>query len=191
MSTSELKSPDSLSLLRPRPNFVSALLIAGLLCLICAAATPFTYYRFDVAHSWRTWSEASLGTSPWRIYSHTPDCDYPPVELYFLTIAEWMRLHAHAPPLGKIALMLFKLPGIIALLAGSAACYYCTVRRFGQRYAGGIAILFGLSVPLWFDSAVWGQVDAVLCLGLLLTMIALITDHPAWCGDRARLYSGI
>ncbi len=167
----------------PSGQFNSSLVwISAALCVVCALCVPFTYYRFDIAHCWTSWSEATRGTTPWLPYKLTPDCNYPAFMLYIFTLIEKIRLAAHAPALGKLMLVLFKLPSILAILGGAALCFYGLRRRLGERAATIIAAAYLSCAALWFNAAVWGQFDAILCFGMIGAVIALVNDRPAWCG---------
>ncbi len=159
-----------------------ALLIAfaAALCLVCLACTPVTYYFADVLR-FANWAQATHGTTPWLAYTQ-PDCNYPAIPLYILTITEKLRLAAHAPRLGALELTLLKLPNILSILGGMAVCYYGLRNKLGQAYAQYAAASYGLLVALWFNGTVWGQYDPILCLGMVAAVVALVNDRPEWCG---------
>jgi hypothetical protein len=39
-----------------------------------------------------------------------------------------------------------------------------------------------LCLPLWFDAAVWGQYEGVLCLAMTAAIVALLNGKPGLCG---------
>ena len=69
---------------------------------------------------------------------------------------------------------LIKLPAIMADVA-IAFVLYQVAGRWSSRRAGAIAASLYLFIPItWYDSAVWGQVDAVGTLLLLVSIVLLI-----------------
>jgi Gpi18-like mannosyltransferase len=128
---------------------------------------------------WLPWMRATRGLFPWRAYS-IPNCNYPPFMLYIWTAAEALErlAHLHHHPRFLFAILLVKLPNLLAYTAGSLLCLHGLKPVLGLAAARSIAIAYTLCLPLWFNAAIWGQCDAMLCLALLAALIALLNDRP-------------
>src|SRR6059058_1350249 len=64
-----------------------------------------------------------------RIY---PNCDYPPVVPYLLTLVEAARRALHASETGALAIILVKLPNLLAYLTVVPLCALGLRRPFGD-----------------------------------------------------------
>src|SRR5438105_5376528 len=70
--------------------------------------------------------------------------------------------------------LLLKMPAILADLGIAFILYWAARRWLGER-AGLIAAALYLFIPVtWYDSALWGQVDAVGALLLIASLVLLI-----------------
>jgi Gpi18-like mannosyltransferase len=146
---------------------------------------PRVFHHYDVVDCFLNWARASAGRRPWAIYlTHfsTDDCDYPPLVPYLLTLIERARLALRAPPIGGAAVVLLKLPNILAWLAHVPLCAIGLRRVFGARAARLAAVLVALSPPLFVNAAAWGQFDALLSLCLVASVVALLSGRAGWAG---------
>lgn len=163
----------------PAPNPYSVVVAVLVLSLLFA---PLIRFPFDVESCWLPWSRASLGYLPWRIYLTRPDCNYPPLVLYLLTVQEAMRRALHADETGVISLVLTKLPNLVAHLAGALAGYFLLRKPYGELYARRFTLLYATSLSLFVNAALWGQADALLALPMLLSVLFLMRDRPVHAG---------
>ncbi len=109
--------------------------------------------------------------------------DYVPIRLYLL----WGLSQLVQPlggdffaPLPAVTMTLIKLPGMLADLATVAIIYLWSRRWSGMRTAALIAALYTLSPPVWMNVAWWGQVDTLLMLPLLGTVLLLGRANGRW-----------
>src|SRR5439155_23226871 len=112
---------------------------------------PRVYHNYDVVDCFLTWARASGGRRPWDIYltDFKTNCDYPPVVPYLLTLIEAMRRAVRASETGAGAIVLLKLPNLLAYLASVPLCALGLRRPFGDAAARGAALLSALSLPLF------------------------------------------
>src|SRR2546430_5141427 len=124
---------------------------------------PRVYHNYDVVDCFLTWARASAGRRPWAIYltDFKTNCDYPPVVPYLLTLVEAARRALHASETGALAIILVKLPNLIAYLAAVPLCALGLRRPFGDVAARAAALLAALSLPLFVNPAARGQVAAL------------------------------
>jgi 4-amino-4-deoxy-L-arabinose transferase-like glycosyltransferase len=164
----------------------AAVLVMGLLL------APRVYHNYDVVDCFLTWARASAGRRPWAIYltDFKTNCDYPPVVPYLLTLVEAARRMRHASETGALAIILVKLPNLIAYLAAVPLCALGLRRPFGEAAARAAALLAALSPPLFVNAAAWGQFDALLAVLVMAAVVALLHDRPVTAGALMGLALG-
>ena len=150
-----------------RHRAVLALLSLGLAArfVLAFAVFPMQGYTGDLGLFWQ-WAQALAAHGPGVFYASTWSANYPPAYLYVL----W-ALGAVGNP------ALLKVPPMLADVAIAAIAYALATRWRGQR-AGLVAAALFLFLPVsWYDSALWGQVDAV---GTLVSLAALYFLVDGW-----------
>jgi Gpi18-like mannosyltransferase len=115
--------------------------------------------------------------------AYTGDGDYLPLRLYWLWgMSKLVPLlgGSFVAPLPPITMLLIKLPGLLADLT-TIALIYCWSRRWQPiRIATIITAIYALAPPVWINVAWWGQVDAVLMLALISSVILLERAEGRW-----------
>lgn len=136
---------------------------------------------FDVG-LFRQWSDRLVERGPSRFYEPGYFVDYPPGYLYVLfVLGKLSRLLRGEPP----SVAVLKLPGIIADLGVAVFALLLasriTPRSWAGRIPAGIAAAAAilLNPGLILVSAVWGQVDSVLALLVLVGIYALAAGRPS------------
>ena len=164
---------------------VSAILIVLALGLafrlILAYTLPGSGFKTDLV-AFRFWENDLATNGPWGFYDRPFFHDYTPGYLYVLwALGGIGRVigFAWSDVLPGLLDLDLKLPAILADL-GIAWLVWSMVRELG---GGRRAALFGAAIivanPIfWFDSVVWGQVDSVGVLVLLLAVRELWRDRP-------------
>ena len=118
-----------------------------------------------------SWASTLARTGPDSFYASNSSANYPPGYLYVLWLIGSLG--------GGVGLL--KLPAILADVAIGALLYAGGRRWLGERRALLAAALY-LFVPVtWYDSALWGQVDAVGAMVMLGAVLLLAEgwDEPA------------
>ena len=161
------------------------LLIAGLALRVVVAAVllPQSGFHTDV-NAFSAWALRLADVGPGGFYAPGYFADYPPGYMYVLWVLGAVS-HALEPFIGGQAITgLIKLPGILADLGVAWVIYVIGSRFFGDRppvrwLGSGARIgVIGAAVYLFnpgtvFNSAVWGQMDSVGALVILLGLYAL------------------
>jgi Gpi18-like mannosyltransferase len=144
-----------------------ALLAGGLLLRVGLAFVLFPKQGFSTdMQLFAGWATTLARVGPGSFYATATGADYPPGYLYIL----WLLGNAPASALP----LLLKVPAIVADL-GIALVLYWAARRWLSERAGLIAAGLYLFIPVtWYDSALWGQVDAVGALLLIASLVLLI-----------------
>ncbi|HUG48206.1 MAG TPA: phospholipid carrier-dependent glycosyltransferase [Candidatus Limnocylindria bacterium] len=162
------------------------LLLAGLLLRLTIAYVllPGSGFESDIG-TFTAWALRMAEVGPGGFYAPDVFADYPPAYLYVLwllggTAHLLSDLTGTAP--ASIAAGLIKLPPMLADV-GIGLLLYLLVRswllaRLDRHRLGLLAAAIYLFNPVtWYDSAIWGQTDAVGALVLLLGVAALIRGN--------------
>lgn len=150
-----------------RHRAVLALLSLGLAArfLLAFVVFPISGYTGDLGLFWQ-WAQSLAANGPGTFYATTSSANYPPAYLYVL----WGLGLVGNPALLKV-------PPMLADIAIAAMAYALATRWHGTR-AGLIAAALFLFLPVsWYDSALWGQVDAV---GTAVALAALFLLIDGW-----------
>ncbi|NIK76929.1 Gpi18-like mannosyltransferase/predicted membrane-bound dolichyl-phosphate-mannose-protein mannosyltransferase [Paenibacillus castaneae] len=146
-------------------------LIAALVLRIAIAISNKGYAN-DIAlfMSWanHAWTQGLSG------FYHTGTfVDYPPGYIYILYLLGAVKSMLALDSSSKAALLLFKLPAILADLAAGYLIYRLSKKKTDAIFALGIAIIFLFNPAIIVDSAAWGQVDSIFALVLVLSIHGL------------------
>ncbi len=159
-------------------------ILAGVGIVLGLIAAPLTCHRFDVLQCWLPWARATGGLRPWDAYG-LATCNYPPAVLYVLTVMRRAQMIVGLPVDGTAGVVAVKLPGLIAYAATAWVCAAGLAPVWGKRSARSAATAAAVCLPVWFNAAVWGQWDALLCLALVGSVVAAIRDRPVLSGVAA------
>ena len=153
------------------------LLVTGIALRLALAYVVFPSQGFaSDLEQFRNWSLDLAQSGAGSFYQST-GANYPPGYMYVL----WL-LGELGGPIGSVlgvsasqaTLLMLKLPAIAADGAIAVLLYRAATSWFGGR-AGLVAAALYLFVPVtWYDSALWGQVDAVGSLLMLAALVALV-----------------
>jgi hypothetical protein len=129
------------------------------------------------------WATTLARVGPGSFYASASAANYPPGYMYVLWLVGAIGTMAGSGA-AEATLLLLKLPAIAADIAIGAILYGAGRRWFGSR-AGLIAAALYLFNPVaWYDSALWGQVDAV---GGLVMLAAIVLLVEGWSEPAAAL----
>lgn len=154
---------------------LSVLLLVGLSLRIWLGFFVFRNQGFawDIA-AFGNWMDniEQNGLSP---YGPDPGFNYPPMFANLLVGIQW---------LGSIfdtnSINLIKLLGIVPDIA-LAAVIALAGRKWFTAKNGLIGAGLYLAIPVtWYDSAIWGQVDSLAMLPMLLAVWMIIDRKPEW-----------
>lgn len=113
-------------------------------------------------------------------YSGKFFADYPPGYMYVLFLIGKLKALLLLPDRCTAFLALIKLPAIAADLATVLLVYRLATRHVGSRSAFALALMYGLNPAVILNSSVWGQVDAIFTLFIVLAIYCLTEDRLAW-----------
>lgn len=124
---------------------------------------------------WQYWAKKMVELGPRNFYQKIGFCDYLPFYLYFLGGIEliWRELSQYISFSQEI---LFKLPATLADFA-TAYIIYLILKRKSENIALWASTLYLFNPAVFFNSSLWGQVDAVGALLLLASIYLLLKNH--------------
>jgi dolichyl-phosphate-mannose-protein mannosyltransferase len=153
-----------------------AVLAAGLLLRVVLAYIVYPGQGFvtDLGF-FSSWASALVRVGPGAFYQ-TSGANYPPVYMYVLWLVGELGTLL-GPVFGlstsEATLQLLKVPAILADLAIAAMLYRAGSRWFGSSVGVAAAALYLFMPVSWYDSALWGQVDAIGAMFMLAAILAL------------------
>jgi len=165
---------------------VTILLLAGLALrlIIAYVLYPGSGFETDIA-SFTAWAQTLVAHGPGGFYASAGFADYPPGYLFVLwlvgLLGNVVAGITGADPTSVVTALL-KVPPIAADIAIGALLYRLARRWLGEgRRAERLALLaaglYLFNPVTWYDSALWGQVDAVGTLAMLGAIALLIEGH--------------
>lgn len=109
--------------------------------------------------------------------------DYPPLYLYVLAFLDRIRDFL-AVPFADISFytMLIKVPAIIADAVIAYLLYKTAKKKFSNSHSIYLSLLYLLNPLSLVNSAVWGQIDSIMLLILLYSLIKLNQDKFVFSG---------
>lgn len=120
---------------------------------------------------WFAWAIRLSNFNFAQFYSKDIFTDYTPGYLYILSILGFLRNYLQLPD--NLFYFLLKIPAIISELIIGLLIYTEIKKSISQKMAILISSLVLFNPALIFNSSVWGQVDSILTVLLLATIIAL------------------
>lgn len=106
--------------------------------------------------------------------------DYPPGYMYVLYVIGFIK---HILPMSESALwLLIKAPALICDVITAYLIYTFAAKRFQMNVSVLIAALYLFNIAVFTDSALWGQVDSVFTLCLVLMLLCVLKKRliPAY-----------
>lgn len=123
------------------------------------------------------WADRMFQVGPAGFYSDTVFTDYPPGYMYLLYPIGALRALLHVEYGSAGHLILLKLPAVFS----DMACGLILYREAGRRPEKGMPLLFTavylLNPAVVLNSSVWGQVDSVYTLFLVILCLSLINKR--------------
>jgi len=159
---------------KPRRLTFWALLAAALgLRLILGASYPGLSCDTSCFQAWTL----TAGRDLLHFYQNAGFADYPPLYIYVLGVVGWIVRILGIDPGGPAFTVMVKAPAIIADLIAAVVLYRYALRKKNEAWGLVLMALYVLNPALWVNSALWGQVDSVLTLWLVLFLLSVEKRH--------------
>ena len=148
----------------------------GFRLLLAYVLLPDSGYWQDVA-LFASWAHSLIYQGPAQFYETAGFADYPPGFLLVLWLVG-LAATAISPDDVFLTRMLVKLPSMLADVGVALVVYLSTRRLASERMATVGAAVYLFNPVSWWDSALWGQNDALGTLALSLAILALVARQP-------------
>mgnify|MGYP000293537448 FL=1 len=130
-------------------------------------------FAWDMA-TFASWMD-TVRFEGFNAFAVDPGINYPPVFTDILALLNWLGDFTGTSPY-----LLMKWPAVLADLGIAVVIALAGRKWFGEKQAL-IASCAYLLLPIsWYDSAIWGQVDSVSMLPMLLAIVFVIDKKPEW-----------
>ncbi len=139
------------------------------------ASCMYVGFKVDI-NCFASWGERMAAEGLSGFYAEGYFCDYPPLYMIVLgllsNIGKLFSLDLQA----GAGLMLLKLPAVLSDCIAAILIMHISKKHVGERMAALLGIGYALLPTAILNSAIWGQVDSVLVLFLLLTFWLIDED---------------
>jgi Gpi18-like mannosyltransferase len=130
----------------------------------------------------KAWTETAVTTNPLGIYSAST-ANYPPLGLLPLVIVGHFYRTFISPEFdtaSTILTALLKLPGITADLITAVILYRYLTKYYNRRWGLIGLVAYAFNPAIIYDTAWWGQLESLVTLPMLLSVIALSNGRIRW-----------
>ena len=156
------------------PTLLLVIVLAVMLRAI--AATVFTGYSSDIS-CFKGWAIAAYEGGPANFYTSGMFADYPPGYMAVLWVLGWIRDVFQIEASGALFTLIIKLPSILAEIGLALLAYHVGKRRLDHTFGLLCAAFLLFNPAMFFDSSVWGQIEAVLTLFIALALWFLVREQ--------------
>ncbi len=151
------------------------LIIAFALLVRLIASGLYVGFKVDIG-CFSAWGNMMATDGPLKFYSESAFCDYPP--LYMLVLG-FISLIGGALDISLsqgFGLVLLKLPAVLCDCIAAVMLMKISKKHVGEKIAAILGIGYALLPTAIVNSAIWGQVDSILVLFMLLTFHLIDED---------------
>jgi Gpi18-like mannosyltransferase len=164
----------------PRPHakkvtigrFTVPLILLLAFTLRAVLAVSYLGHAADMS-CFSAWSERMATLGPAEFYAKDYFSDYPPLYLYIITPIGFLKNLFNIPRYSEIHLLLLKLPSILSDMAIGFLIYREAKKHLGLLSAIFFSALYLFHPAVLLNSSVWGQVDSVFTLFVVLVCVFL------------------
>ena len=128
-------------------------------------------FAWDMA-TFASWMD-TIRSEGFNAFAIDPGINYPPVFTDILALLNWLGDQTGISPY-----LLMKWPSVLADLGIAVVIAIAGRKWFGEKQALIGAVAYLLLPISWYDSAIWGQVDSLSMLPMLLALVFLIEKKP-------------
>lgn len=152
------------------PIWVFVVTAAVAFILRCVAGYLLKGHSTDMS-CWTAWGNNVLNNGPGHLYAPGYFCDYPPGFMPVLAFFAWINKIFGIT--GDGTQLVFKMPGIIADIALMITAFVLGSKYINRKSALFLGIIIAVNPMLFVNGAVWGQIESLLALFLVLSMYQL------------------
>lgn len=159
------------ALVKSKMSMGIVLLIGGGLVIRLILGLIYRGHETDM-NCFVIWSNSLLDAGFSDFY--TDAATYPPGYMYVLWFFGGIRNIFHIDPFSSLGILFIKLPPIISDLVASYLVYKLALKKFDKKVSLICCGMYLFSPTVILNSAVWGQVDGVYTLFVVLTVYFIL-----------------
>ncbi|MBR2861218.1 MAG: discoidin domain-containing protein [Clostridia bacterium] len=152
---------------------VATIIIAVSLVIRLIASVSYVGFDVDV-NCFAAWGNKMASAGPADFYSEGYFCDYPPLYMFVLGFISLITGSLNLTE--GIGLMILKSPAIICDIISAVLIIKITKKYVGENVAAALGVLYALLPTAIINSALWGQVDSILVVFMLLAFYLIEKD---------------
>lgn len=152
--------------------YILYVMLATALLLRCLFAYFYKGFQTDIA-CFSGWASRVYSEGFASFYSPDAFTDYPPGYMYVLYLLGAVISNLKLPYLSGSSILLLKLPAILCDIGTGYLLYQLGRKYFSETTALLLTASYLLNPAVFINSAVWGQVDAVFTLVVLIICMLL------------------
>ncbi len=178
--TQRTQVPDAMNRRRVQFAQLAAIVVAGLIVRLSLIQTAG--YHDDVT-IFSDWFSSIAQLPPAHVYAQTPGLNYPPMAVVMYEVEAWIfHWFVHGRYDHATLIVAVKLPAILMDAVGALLLYRIIRRHASHALALFGAAFFALNPAPIYDSAFWGQNDAIPTVLALLALAELAAGRNviAW-----------
>lgn len=146
-----------------------AVVLLGTLALRLVLSLMTKGYEVDV-NCFTQWGLRMASVGPMKFYAPDYFCDYPPGAIWLLGFQGLLVNIFGGEAFEPFTNLIMRLPAVLSDIAIAALIFNWSRKKIGDSAALMLCALAALNPALIMDSAVWGQMDSVWVLILMLAL---------------------
>lgn len=128
----------------------------------------------------KAWASNSYTGGLENFYTSDFFADYPPLYIYVLYFMGFLQNAFSLDIGGQTFALLIHLPAILCDIVAGYVVYRLALKKFRPGVALLLSTLVLLNPAVIFNSSIWGQVDIILTLMMVLVIWLLVEDKLIW-----------
>ena len=166
----------ALDIFLSKRNIIFLALLLFFVFMVRVFLFHFSGFKGDLG-AFEGWFNTAATYGPRVFYNKVNWVDYPPLNVYifwlFGSIAKSLSLFG-SPNI----IYIIKLPPTIFDVATSTLIFTFVQKRFGLKTALLATTVYAFNPAVIFNSAIWGQFDAIYTFFLILSLILIVDSRP-------------
>jgi Gpi18-like mannosyltransferase len=130
--------------------------------------------------TFKAWAMHAADKGLSRFYTGGMFVDYPPGYIYILYLLGKIRSLFSLDVNSTAFLLLIKSPAILADIFSCFVIFNIGRKEMGINRALGLSLLYALNPAVMVNSTIWGQIDSVLSLLVILLLICIVRKRMEW-----------
>ena len=157
-------------------KFKDAYILIGI-ALVVRLIASFMYKGFSVdINCFSYWGSKMASDGLSGFYEQGAFCDYPPLYMIVLGFISLITKPFSLNLQEGFGLVMLKLPAVLADVIAAVMIMHVSKKHVGKKIAALLGIGYALLPTAIVNSALWGQVDSILVLFMLLTFYLIDED---------------